>query len=254
MNRMNWAPLHEALARLRAANEALPIWWRDDDATDFTPALEHLSQASMQTGLPVHLAVIPGNARPKLAGFAAERAHIVPVVHGWRHINHAPPDAKKAEFGRRRVAGGDDIAAARAAMDQVFGGGYQPLFVPPWNRFDASFLPHLKTNGFKGLSTFQPRSSIYAGFGIVQINTHIDPIDWRGSRDLHDPDHLILHTATLIHARLDRTQDSTEPLGYLTHHLVHTSRVWTFSESLLNTLLDGGATAQPIAPLLEIET
>lgn len=251
MTHLDWSPLGAALLRLRAAGEPLPIWWRDDDAVTVTPALEHLSRMSSRIGLPVHVAVIPGESQPSLASYVEERTHLTPVVHGWRHTNHAPQGAKKAEFGHPRASGHDDITAARRAMDDVFGTEYLPLFVPPWNRIDASFLPDLKTHGFKGLSAFLPRKNKHAGPGIVQINTHIDPMDWHGTRDLKDPDSLILQTANLIHARLDRAQDASEPMGYLTHHLVHSANVWTFSERLLNTLLDGGATAQPIAQLLE---
>ncbi|GIT87619.1 hypothetical protein ROBYS_26350 [Roseobacter sp. OBYS 0001] len=45
--------------------------------------------------------------------------------------------------------------------------------------------------------------------------------------------------------------DASEPLGYLTHHLVHTADVWDFTQQFVSELLDAGALPQPIAPLLE---
>jgi hypothetical protein len=40
--------------------------------------------------------------------------------------------------------------------------------------------------------------------------------------------------------RLGRT-DTTEPLGFLTHHLVHDDAIWGFTERCLSVLLEGGA-------------
>ncbi|THF85384.1 MAG: polysaccharide deacetylase, partial [Sulfitobacter sp. SK025] len=33
----------------------------------------------------------------------------------------------------------------------------------------------------------------------------------------------------------------TEPLGFLTHHLVHNEDIWNFTRACLKTFLDAGA-------------
>lgn len=75
--------------------------------------------------------------------------------------------------------------------------------------------------------------------GLSQINTHLDPIDWRGSRGLADPDMLISQTVALLRDRREGRADADEPFGVLTHHLVHDQRIWDFTEHLLSQLLDG---------------
>jgi len=42
-----------------------------------------------------------------------------------------------------------------------------------------------------------------------------------------------------------------EPLGLLTHHLVHTEEVWEFSRDVLYILLDGGANPADIGALIQ---
>ena len=249
--RADWAPLRRMLATLRREDHMLPLWWRDDDAIEPTPALDKLLALSKRLEMPVHLAVIPANAAPELAAFTREHTSLIPLAHGWRHHNNAPAAVKKSEFGTPRPEGVHELHQSQNRMRLLFGTSYVPMFVPPWNRIDASFLPALADAGYKGLSTFTHRLLPDAAPGLRQINTHIDPIGWRSTRGLKDPDALIGETVALLQARLDGTQDATEPLGYLTHHLVHTPEVWDFSETFLTELLEGGAKVQPIAPLLE---
>lgn len=96
--------------------------------------------------------------------------------------------------------------------------------------------------GFRALSTYTPRTTRDAAPGLVQINTHVDPIHWRGGGGLADPDAQI---ATLVQQLQDRRAgrtDATEPLGVLTHHLVHDAAIWEFTHACVSTLLMGGAT------------
>jgi len=248
---VDWSPLRRMLATLRAENHRLALWWRDDDAVAPTTALEKLNRLSKDLGIPVHIAVIPAGAQPGLATFTKEHSNLIPLVHGWRHRNTAPADVKKSEFGTPRPAGIAELEQAQTRMRDLFGSSYLPMFVPPWNRLDSSFYSALKDAGYLGVSTFTPRTARDAVVNLCQINTHLDPINWRGDRDLKEPDALISETVDLLRARLDGTQDATEPLGYLSHHLVHTPQVWEFSKRYLTELLEGGAEVQPLAPLLE---
>ena len=248
---IDWTPLRDSLVRQRRAGQALPVWWRDDDAVSSTGALQHLIALAEEMGVTVHLAIVPRLADDSLVADVMGTRALVPVVHGWRHDNHAPPDAKKSEFGTPRRDARTEIEQALAVMRARFGARLLPLFVPPWNRIDAGLLPDLAAAGYRGLSTFTPRKARLAATGLVQINTHIDPIDWRGTRDLVAPEVLIVRIATLIDNRTDGVTDATEPLGYLTHHLVHSPPLWEFSRQLMTELLEGGAEYQPITPLLE---
>ena len=71
------------------------------------------------------------------------------------------------------------------------------------------------------------------------MNTHLDPIDWRGTRGVIAPQVLISQTVDLLRARREGQADNSEPFGVLTHHLVHDQDIWAFTEALLRKLLDG---------------
>ena len=216
------------------------IWWRDDDATAPTPALDRLLNMSAELDLPVHIAVIPKAATPELAEIAAATRLMVPVVHGWAHENLAPSGAKKAEFGHPDARAGAKTEAALARMRQLFGPDVLAMFVPPWNRINATVASGLAAQGYVALSTFTPRKRERCA-GLTQINTHVDPIAWRSGGGLVPPEALIAKTVTLLQDRREGRADCTEPLGFLTHHLVHDEAIWDFARGFLAELLDGGA-------------
>ncbi|MTI02548.1 polysaccharide deacetylase family protein [Roseibium sp. RKSG952] len=240
----DWRPLHAELEEWQARGLTLPLWWRDDDAVTPTPQLNVLTDLSNRLDLPVHLAVIPRDADQALSEYMAREPALIPVVHGWAHQNHAPKEEKKAEFRLHRSL--DDITAdAKAGLTrlrELFGETLRPMFVPPWNRIDSEVAAELPGMGYRVLSTATPRKAANAAPGLEQINTHLDPIDWRGTRGLAATDMLIAKTVQLLKDRREGSADNTEPFGVLTHHLVHDQDIWTFTEDLLRRLLDGPAT------------
>ena len=238
---VDWTALDAELAIWRAEGLHLPIWWRDDDAIAPTPALDRLAALAEDLSLPVHIAVIPKHAEPALAAYSKDRPLIRPLVHGWQHISHAPDGAKKVEFGHPRPDAAHEVAQALNRMQQLFGDDLLPIFVPPWNRLDDGLLPVLADAGYVGVSTYLPRNNRIAAPGLVQINTHIDPIDWKHGRGLVPEEHLLTRLVDTLIARRTGQQDNAEPLGLLTHHLVHSAEVWEFCETLLRRLLDGPA-------------
>jgi len=238
---VDWANLDAELAIWRTEGLHLPIWWRDDDAIAPTAALDRLAALAEDLSLPVHIAVIPKHADPALAAYSKDRPLIRPLVHGWQHISHAPDGAKKAEFGHPRPDAAHELAQALNRMQQLFGDDLLPIFVPPWNRLDDGLLPVLADAGYVGVSAYLPRDNRIAAPGLVQINTHIDPIFWRGTRSLVPPDTLIADITKLLQDRRKGLTDPQEPLGFLTHHLVHDEDIWGFTHACLARLLDGGA-------------
>lgn len=251
MTQPNWAKLRHAVKKYQASGPELKFWWRDDDATEPTPALDRLHRIAQNCAVPVHLAIIPKHAKPALATEVAQSSILVPLVHGWCHKNHAPPDQKKSEFGTIRPDAEQDLGIAMNHMQDLFGARLLPVFVPPWNRIAPECIQMLTLHGYRALSTFTPRAEQYAAPGLLRLNTHIDPIDWRGSRDLKDPEQLINETCALLEAHASGHTDKMEPLGYLTHHLVHSQALWEFSYRFISELCDAGATPRPLAPLLE---
>lgn len=238
---IDWEPVRRELAACRAAGVDVPLWWRDDDATECSAALDRLHALAGRTGVPVHLAVIPEPASPQLAAFCAGAPDCIPLVHGRAHRNHAPAGRKKAEFNDPRPGLVTDAAAGLSRMRALFGQDVQAVFVPPWNRICAEAVTALPTLGYRGLSTFTPRAARMAAPGLVAVNTHLDPINWRGGGGLTDVAALVARTADTLKERREGRADRAEPLGLLTHHLVHDERIWAFTEAWLETLCAGGA-------------
>ena len=234
----DFSPLKAELKLCRAAGLAIPIWWRDDDAIRATKALDQLLALADDVSCPVHLATIPAYADHSLVDATDGRLARI-LVHGWAHADSSLPDAKKSEFGRVRPDIFYDLERAHHRMKRMFGTRVWPMFVPPWNRIASSALKRLPEFGFSAVSAFGPRGEAIAN--LAQINTHIDPIFWRGTRDLHDPDLLIEQTVQLLQDRREHTADANEPLGLLTHHLVHTCAIWDFSRAWILEMLSGGA-------------
>lgn len=237
----DWTPLRTELQAWRDTGQTIPIWWRDDDAVAPTAELDRLSDLACRLGVPVHLAVIPRYADRKLAARVGETPDLIPVVHGWAHQNHAPAGEKKSEFRLHRPLDFilEDAHRGFVRLHELFGDRLCPMFVPPWNRIAKETISALPNYGFRILSTATPRTRPMAAPGLSQINTHLDPIDWRGSRGLADPDMLISQTVALLRDRREGRADADEPFGVLTHHLVHDQRIWDFTEHLLSQLLDG---------------
>lgn len=237
---IDWSPLLSELALWRGEGLRLPIWWRDDDAVDDTPELRKLLDLGDKLAIPVHLAIIPKDATPALRDLCEAHPTPVPMVHGWGHVNHASEGAKKSEFGQPRAGTEAETAQALNHMQTLFGARLFPMFVPPWNRIDASVVEPLNAQGYTALSTFTPRPASKIA-GLTQINTHIDPINWKVGGGLVSPERVIaVIVQTLQDRRLGRT-DRTEPMGFLTHHLVHDAAIWAFTERCLSVLLEGGA-------------
>ena len=235
---VDFTPLRDALRRCRSAGLPVPLWWRDDDAIEPTRPLDQLLGLADKTGCPVHLAVVPKHAKPSLTGALLGRP-VIPVIHGWAHENHSPPEAKKSEFGHQRDGASVELEKAMSRMQTFFGNALFPMFVPPWNRIAPDICAQLPQFGYACVSTYGAREPQAA---FPQINTHVDPIFWKQTRDLVPPDQLIALTVGTLDDRLAGRADGTEPLGLLTHHLVHTKSVWAFTEHWLTEMLEGGAT------------
>ncbi|MEM9966765.1 MAG: polysaccharide deacetylase family protein [Pseudomonadota bacterium] len=220
------------------------FWWRDDDAIEPTSALDRLLDLSERLQTPVHLAVIPQRAKDTLAYTVAQHQSVVVFVHGWSHSNRSLSGEKKSEFGGLRPDTLTLLKKSLYTMSQHFGGCLANVFVPPWNRISPDILPLLVKVGYTGLSTYGPRSTHMPSSGLVQVNTHVDPINWRKGGGLINPEELVARLTDQLTGRRLGQLDNEEPLGLLTHHLVHTPALWHFVEELLQTLLE--CDAEPI--------
>ncbi len=230
-----WAPLKNELEVWSQKGLEAQLWLRDDDAIEVTPALEQLDDLCSQFNVPYTIATIPSLTTQGLAQWAASHTLGYYAVHGFSHTNHAPSDEKKCELGLHRGEQKilDELAEGFEILTNIFGAQMAPLLVPPWNRIDTALVPHLSALGFKGLSTYGwPKPSEPHNLAI--INTHIDIIDWKGSRGGLPRKVLIDNLVEALQTA--RALNPTQPpaIGVLSHHLVHDELAWNFLEELMS--------------------
>jgi hypothetical protein len=220
-----FAPLLAELDRWAAAGRVAAFWWRDDDAVAATPALDRLRATT--AGIPVGLAVVPAGADGTLAR-AVDRWHEVEILcHGEAHRNWSPPERKTCELGPDRPAAVvlDGIGAGRERLAGLFGVRLLPVLVPPWNRIDPALVPALPGRGWRGLSTFGDRRTRSPAPGLVAVNTHVDIMDWSARSGRPAPD-VVRTVVERLAARRPEAGDPAEPVGILSHHLVHDDAAW----------------------------
>ncbi|KAB7616008.1 polysaccharide deacetylase [Amylibacter sp. SFDW26] len=236
--RIDWHLLEAEIELWHEANLTLPFWWRDDDAIEPSAKLDQLIEIATQADIPVHLAIIPKFATRALCVQSEQTQYIIPVTHGWSHQSHAKDGEKNAEFGSSRPIEDSvqDLIMGADRMSDLFGRNMKSMFVPPWNRINPDLFEHLKAIGYDVLSTYLPRKAKYATSKIEHINTHIDPICWKNTRSIVQIDILLNNIVSLlVDRRLGKT-DNTEPLGLLTHHLVHDDAIWQFTKEFITIM------------------
>jgi hypothetical protein len=210
---VNWAALEAAIARRGGAT----FWWRDDDAAEWTPALERL----LDIDVPIALAVIPEKAEEKL--FGKLPSHVAVLQHGTDHMNRAGPGEKKTEFPASEPDGRAlaRLTAAARRLREMSGGRALPVLVPPWNRIRQDLAEKLSPMGLIGLSRDGTAKPVA---GLAQVNTHIDIIAWHEGRRFIGEGEALAAAIELM--------EMTSPVGWLTHHAVHDAQAWRFLERL----------------------
>jgi peptidoglycan/xylan/chitin deacetylase (PgdA/CDA1 family) len=233
------------LDRAAAQSVRITLWWRDDDAEAVTPQLARLLALAERDDVPLALAVVPKGATPELAEAIADRPGVHVLQHGWQHENHAPPNEKKMELGEHRPFPLilEELGEGFERLGLLFPRRFLPVLVPPWNRIAPSVRDALHKVGLLGLSTFGPTPPGEAH----RVNTHVDIIDWKNGRAALPRAAAFAILCGEVERRL---RDDPEPLGILTHHLVHDDASWSFLEELFTLTARHAAVRWPAIPPL----
>ncbi len=233
-----WADIRIELDAWSAKKREALFWWRDDDATDANAKLKALLAVAEDFAVPVALSAIPARAKPALAKLVNKTEVAEILVHGLRHENHAARDRTKRELGGELSLDAVllDAATGLRLSRARFGTKCLPVLVPPWNRITARAVPHLSKLGFKGLSTWKPRVKKLAAPGLIQVNAHLDFIDWRDGRTLKPQKEIAGLLLRKLRWRREKVARQEEPLGLLTHHAYWTNAKQRLMAGLLETL------------------
>ena len=231
---MSWQELDVELDRWRDAGRAADFWWRDDDAAKPSPPLKRLLELSETSGVPLALAVVPLEAVPELFAGLQGKMRASVLMHGTDHRNRAVAGEKKTEFAATEPEG-DAVARLRLSRERLAGQAgprFIPVLAPPWNRFKRALAARLPEAGLHGLSGYGPRDKAEAAPGVRQVNTHVDLIDWRGTRGFVGEEAALRIAVRHLGLRRKGEIDAAEPTGWLTHHALHDKETWEFLQRL----------------------
>ena len=209
------------------APQPIVFWWRDDDAEDVTAALDRLLSLAKRHDLPLALAVVPKGATAALAKRLASEPRVAVLQHGWQHANHAAAGEKKIELGGARLVADilRELRGGRARLGSLFAAKALPVLVPPWNRIADDVRAATPKLGLVGLSTFGPAPAGARPW----VNSHLDIFRWRPERRPLSRTEAYARLAAEVERRL---AGSAEPIGILTHHLVHDAASWALLDEL----------------------
>lgn len=209
------------------------LWFRDDDATQPSEALVRLAELADRFAVPMLLAVVPKPATRQLGQFIANNPLLDAAVHGYRHRSHAAAGQKSIELGGAHPVAAvcRELSWSLGRLQELCGPSAGDILVPPWNRIAPDVVQQLPELGFGALSTFGAANEAGNVEGLVQLNTHLDIIDWKASRGGRDPEWLVRELVKLLAQARDA---ENAPVGVLAHHLVHDATAWNFLEGLFD--------------------
>ena len=242
---MTFAALGAELDQWSASGRRATLWWRDDDACAATPALARMLAVAEAYSTPLALAVIPARLDPDLVDAVAAATSCAVLQHGFEHRNHAAAGERSCELGAHRplAVTAAELVSGSERLRAAFGSRFLPVLVPPWNRIAAELVAMLPELGYRGLSTFAPRTSAHAAPGVAQCNTHVDLIAWRRGRRFVGEDEAAARLVAHLALRRNAAVDPAEPTGLLTHHLDFDEAAWRFVDTLLDRTREHPAVA-----------
>jgi hypothetical protein len=254
-----WRAFADELDAWQAAGGRATFWWRDDDAGRADAAFERLLALATRAEAPLAVAVVPAWLEPAAtARLLAAPAAVRVFQHGWAHANHEPPPPpgagklRPAECGATRPPAVvlAEAVRGRARLAEALGERLLPVFVPPWNRVAPAVAAALAGEGYRALSTFGPRPAREAAPGLVQLNTHADPIRWREGKRFVGAGATLAALGRHLADRRQGRADPAEPTGLLTHHRDMTEPFWRFLDEWLGRLRAHPAAVWPAVPSL----
>lgn len=226
------------------------FWWRDDDAIEPSAALDRLLALTNDHGISLGLAVIPTKATARLNDRLQQARKIHVLQHGFSHTNHARLGEKKSEYPAERPVpeAQAEIELGWKQLTKLFTHLAKPVFVPPWNRISPTVIECLPQIGLQGLSVYGPSTRNACIANVMHMNTHIDPIDWRGQQGFIGEKAALSLTVTYLAASRLADEEKMNLIGLLTHHLVQDAATWAFLEAFA-----GFIAAHPAALWVDLE-
>lgn len=161
--------------------------------------------------------------------------------HGYAHVNHAKGSgdkgAWKLDWHRPLETVLSELALGHEKLAGLFGADrFMPVMVPPWNRIGPTIIAELTGLGYSALSLCDARPAPEAAPGLRLVNSHCDPIRWKGGAPFTSTAKSVSFVTSHLAARRTGAVDAREPTGFLTRLIDHDGATWAFCEVLLTML------------------
>jgi len=221
-----WTRLAAELQRWRRAGHSPLLWWRDDDAFEPSMQLRRLVEYANRAGVPLSLSVIPALLNPELCAWVNRYPFVSVLQHGTDHSDAGGGDGP-TQFD---PADPPHSVAKRLANGWSALSGFNrrlPIYVPPW---------HALTPNVTAAATMVGRGLVSAWGAPAErdrVDVHVDLMRWRGSPRFAGNRRVL---GALRRALRERRLEGRwhDPIGLLTHHMVHDDAAWRFLASLLS--------------------
>lgn len=216
--------LNHELAIWRRAWHVPSLWWRDDDCREPTWQLDKLLE--IRRGLPLTLAVIPDVDLRPLANRLGLEDGVTVAQHGVDHANKLPVGGPRSEFpaDAQQATINAAVAAGRA---RLVAAGLPPItFVPPWNEASDRLVEAIKAAQYDSYSIGihgKPRDTL------KHVGAQVDILRWKGKPHFRGRRRVFDALRKQLEARR-QLGAFEEPIGILTHHLVHDEKAWRFMD------------------------
>jgi len=198
------------------------LWWRDDDAREPTWQLDRLLE--VRRDLPLMLAVIPDVDLHPLANRLGAAADVAVAQHGVDHGNKLAPGGPRSEF-RASAAQAEINASLAAGRARLVAAGLPPVtFVPPWNEASDRLITGIVEAKYDSYSI---GINGCARDGLKHVGAQVDILRWKGKPHFKGRRRVFDAIRKQLEDRRKRGAFN-EPLGILTHHLVHDDAAWQF--------------------------
>ncbi|RTL30735.1 MAG: hypothetical protein EKK49_12960 [Rhodocyclaceae bacterium] len=229
-----FSPLRAELELWQASGRSCPFWWRDDDLVCASPELNKMALLAAEARVPVLAAVIPAHTDGRLGEDTMGMAELSFCQHGYAHKSHVAAGVPSSEFGNGRQLSevAREIAEGRQRLQGLFGERFIPVFVPPWNRIAANFIPLLEEYRFLGLSQHRDEPSL-PDSKLITVHCDIEILLWSAaSKATCKPTQTLVLELVKRLAKLRTNAMEPEPLGVLTHHRAMKDDAWLFMHTL----------------------
>lgn len=203
------------------------LWWRDDDARGPTPEFARLMLLSNRYEVPLLAGVVPTTEAAGLKDVLAPKVWV--AQHGVDHRNHVRagrPNQFTRTQSKEEIR--ELLLEVKARLDLL--PRRLPIYIPPWNTITPALVPAAAGAGFTVMSAFG-RALRQTG-PLLRADTHVDILRWAPRAKFHGVSYC-LHRLTRHMRRRRRSGHWSQPIGLLSHHLVHDQQMWSFLEDFL---------------------